>query len=151
MMSGQELWTLVQHGWIPRGLVLGLCVYHVAHLSFRQTLQTAGQNTELGVYTEAVYDAREIAMARMQYEAQVLAADGVVGVNVQEASWIWGGARDRVPGAGHRGEPDRDRIRPGCPDLHPPVDDLTRPVAAPGTPPAPSRRALTVRPPSRPA
>jgi|NGEPerStandDraft_6_1074524.scaffolds.fasta_scaffold45682_1 uncharacterized protein YbjQ (UPF0145 family) len=90
MLSGQELWTLVQHGWIPRGLVLGLCVYHVAHLSFRQTLQAAGQNTELGVYTEAVYDAREIAMSRMQYEAQVLAADGVVGVNVQEASWIWG-------------------------------------------------------------
>ena len=90
MMSGQELWTLRQHGWIPRGLVLGLCVYHVAHLSFRQALQAAGQNTELGTYTEAVYDAREIAMARMQYEAQLLGADGVVGVDVQEASWIWG-------------------------------------------------------------
>ena len=90
MMSGQELWTLLQHGWVPRGLVLGLCVYHVAHLSFRQALQVSGQNTELGIYTEAVYDAREIAMARMQYEAQLLGADGVVGVNVQEASWIWG-------------------------------------------------------------
>ena len=90
MLSGQDVWTLVQHGWIPRGMVLGLCVYHIAHLSFRQTLQTAGQNKELGVYTEAVYDAREIAMARMQYEAQLLGGDGVVGVDVQEASWIWG-------------------------------------------------------------
>jgi uncharacterized protein YbjQ (UPF0145 family) len=89
-LSGQDFWTLIQHGWAPRAMVLGTCVYHVAHMSFRQVLQAAGQNTELGVYSQAVYDAREIAMARLQYEAQQVGADGVVGVTVSEDDWIWG-------------------------------------------------------------
>ncbi|GAA2057096.1 heavy metal-binding domain-containing protein [Catenulispora yoronensis] len=89
-LSGQDFWTLWQHGWVPRALVLGTCVYHVAHLTFRQMLQAAGQNTELGTYTQAVYDAREIAMARMQYEGTQVGADGVVGVTVREDDWVWG-------------------------------------------------------------
>jgi uncharacterized protein YbjQ (UPF0145 family) len=89
-LSGQDFWTLLQHGWVPRAMVLGTCVYHVAHMSFRQVLQMSGQNTELGVYTQAVYDAREIAMARLQYEGQQVGADGVVGVSVYEDAWIWG-------------------------------------------------------------
>lgn len=89
-LSGQDFWTLWQHGWVPRALVLGTCVYHVAHLTFRQTLQASGQNTELGTYTQAVYDAREIAMARMQYEGSQVGADGIVGVEVRENDWVWG-------------------------------------------------------------
>jgi uncharacterized protein YbjQ (UPF0145 family) len=89
-LSGQDFWTLWQHGWVPRALVLGTCVYHVAHLTFRQTLQTFGQNTELGTYTQAVYDAREIAMTRMQYEGRQVEADGIVGVSISESDWVWG-------------------------------------------------------------
>ncbi|WP_433174564.1 heavy metal-binding domain-containing protein [Actinoallomurus sp. CA-150999] len=89
-LSGQDFWTLIQHGWAPRAMVLGTCVYHVAHMSFRQVLQAAGQNTELGIYTQAIYDARELAMARLQYECQQVSGDGVVGVTVSEDDWIWG-------------------------------------------------------------
>lgn len=89
-LSGQDFWTLLQHGWAPRALVMGTCVYHIAHLSFRQVLQNAGQNTELGIYSQAVYDAREISMARMQYEGQQVGADGIVGVDISEDDWIWG-------------------------------------------------------------
>jgi uncharacterized protein YbjQ (UPF0145 family) len=89
-LSGQDFWTLWQHGWVPRAMVLGTCVYHVAHLSFRQMLQASGQNTELGSYTQAVYDAREIAMSRMQFEGNQVGADGIVGVSVQESDWVWG-------------------------------------------------------------
>jgi uncharacterized protein YbjQ (UPF0145 family) len=89
-LSGQDFWTLFQHGWAPRALVMGTCVYHVAHMSFRQVLQNLGANTELGIYTQAVYDAREISMARMQYEGQQVGANGVVGVSVTEDDWIWG-------------------------------------------------------------
>src|SRR5260221_1351565 len=89
-LSGQDFWTLWQHGWVPRALVLGTCVYHVSHLTFRQALQTFGQNMELGTYTQAVYDAREIAMARMQYEGNQVDADGIVGVSVSENDWVWG-------------------------------------------------------------
>src|SRR5581483_755743 len=37
-LSGQDFWTLWQHGWLPRRLVLGNCVYHIAHQTLRQTL-----------------------------------------------------------------------------------------------------------------
>jgi uncharacterized protein YbjQ (UPF0145 family) len=89
-LSGQDFWTLWQHGWVPRAMVLGTCVYHIAHLSFRQALQTFGQNAEMTSYSQAVYDARELAMSRMQYEGRQVGAQGVVGVTVSEDNWIWG-------------------------------------------------------------
>jgi uncharacterized protein YbjQ (UPF0145 family) len=89
-LSGQDFWTLWQHGWVPRAMVMGTCVYHVAHLSFRQALQQFGQNAEMASYSQAVYDAREIAMSRMQYEGRQVGAHGVVGVTVTESNWIWG-------------------------------------------------------------
>ena len=89
-LSGQDFWTLWHHGWVPRSLVLGTCVYHIAHMSFRQMLAQSGQNAELTLFSQAAYDAREIAMARMQYEGQQVGADGVVGVSVTESAWQWG-------------------------------------------------------------
>jgi uncharacterized protein YbjQ (UPF0145 family) len=89
-LSGQDFWTLWQHGWVPRALVLGTCVYHIAHMTFRQMLSNLGQNVELGNFTQAAYDAREIAMTRMQYEGEQVGADGIVGVTVDESAWGWG-------------------------------------------------------------
>jgi len=89
-LSGQDFWTLWHHGWVPRSLVLGTCVYHIAHMSFRQMLAQTGQNVELTLFSQAAYDAREIAMARMQYEGQQVGADGVVGVTIDESAWAWG-------------------------------------------------------------
>jgi uncharacterized protein YbjQ (UPF0145 family) len=88
-VSGQDFWTLWQHGWLPRRLVLGNCVYHVAHQTLRQTLSQVGQNAEMPQFTQALYDARELAMARMQYEGQQLGADGIVGTFVDDFRY-WG-------------------------------------------------------------
>jgi uncharacterized protein YbjQ (UPF0145 family) len=41
-------------------------------------------------YTQALYDARELAMERMQAEAQGAQAEGIVGVQIQERSHGWG-------------------------------------------------------------
>jgi hypothetical protein len=41
-------------------------------------------------YTQALYSARELAMQRMQTEAQALEAKGIVGVDLQEKSHGWG-------------------------------------------------------------
>ncbi|MBX9722040.1 MAG: heavy metal-binding domain-containing protein, partial [Candidatus Obscuribacterales bacterium] len=47
-------------------------------------------NTELTQYTQALYDSRELAMERMQHEAEQLGAKGIVGANVHERTHAWG-------------------------------------------------------------
>jgi uncharacterized protein YbjQ (UPF0145 family) len=88
-LSGQDFNVLLSMGYAPRGLVLGCCVYHVAHQTFRQAWKTSGQNVEMLNFTQALYDAREIAMERMQAEAKALGAEGIVGVRVEEKSHGW--------------------------------------------------------------
>jgi uncharacterized protein YbjQ (UPF0145 family) len=89
-LSGQDLWTLSRGGFAPVSFVLGTCVYHVAHESFRQMWKTVGQNSEMPNFTQATYDAREISLARMQAEAQRDGAQGIVGARIIEESHIWG-------------------------------------------------------------
>ena len=68
---------------------MGNCVYHVATRA--GTLgERIGRNVELPNYTQALYDARELAMERMQAEAEALEAEGIVGVQIDESSHGWG-------------------------------------------------------------
>jgi uncharacterized protein YbjQ (UPF0145 family) len=88
--SVQDFYKLVTStGYVPRELVLGNCVYHIAHQGFAQQMRTLGTNVELQNYTEAIYDARELAMARMQAEAETHGADGIVGMQIIEKTHIW--------------------------------------------------------------
>ena len=48
------------------------------------------QNVELTNFSQALYDAREIAMERMQEEASRAGAEGVVGVDLHEGNHGWG-------------------------------------------------------------
>jgi uncharacterized protein YbjQ (UPF0145 family) len=89
-LSGQDFWTLVQAGYAPLGLVMGTCVYHVGHRGAIQALGQTGRNTELANFTQALYEARELAMTRMQDEAEKLEAEGIVGVQLVEKSHFWG-------------------------------------------------------------
>jgi len=89
-LSGQDFWTIMQTGHVPLGLVMGNCVYHIAHRGLAQTVGSMGQNVELPNFTQALYEARELAMTRMQDEANRLAAAGIVGVRLEEKSHQWG-------------------------------------------------------------
>lgn len=89
-LSGQDFWTLLQTGARPVGLVMGSCVYSVAYRQLSVATQ-AWRSVELPVYTQAMYDARELAMARMQREAEDLRASGVVGVELSDNTHGWGG------------------------------------------------------------
>ena len=89
-LSGQDFWTLLRTGHRPVGMVMGSCVYHVAHRGMLQSLGQMGRNIELPNFTQALYDARELAMERMQTEAQELESEGIVGVQLQEKSHGWG-------------------------------------------------------------
>ena len=63
-------------GYAPLGMVMGTCVYHIAHQRFWQAMGNIGQNVEIPQFTEALYDARELAMSRMQAEAEALQRRG---------------------------------------------------------------------------
>jgi uncharacterized protein YbjQ (UPF0145 family) len=89
-LSGQDFWTLLHTGHRPVGMVMGSCVYHVAHRGMLQSMAQTGRNVELSNFTQALYDARELAMERMQAEAQEIGAEGIVGVDLQEKSHGWG-------------------------------------------------------------
>ena len=68
---------------------MGNCVYHVAHQTLGSWFSTVGTNCEMPNFTQALYDARELAMQRMQAEAEAVEAQGVVGVQLVEGNHGW--------------------------------------------------------------
>jgi uncharacterized protein YbjQ (UPF0145 family) len=69
----------------PLGLVLGSSIYHMG-------LQWSPQNKnqELTVLSQAMYQARSLAINRMEQEAETLQADGIVGVRFDINRYEWG-------------------------------------------------------------
>ena len=85
-LSGQDFWLLIRTGFRPVGFVMGNCVYYVPP----QLLQApVNHSKELHAYTHALYDARELAIERLQDEAEELDATGIVGVTISEQQHSW--------------------------------------------------------------
>ncbi len=110
-LSGQDLYLLLRAGYQPVGLAFGACVYHVAHQGLSTWLGQARANVELANYTAALYEARELAMARMQEEVRGTGAQGIVAMRIDQASHIWGshvieflaiGTSISLPRSGHQ-------------------------------------------------
>ncbi|HME01450.1 MAG TPA: YbjQ family protein, partial [Solirubrobacteraceae bacterium] len=77
---------LVRHaGFQPLGLVIGSSIYHIGY----QQAQWK-QSQEMNVLSQAMYEARELAMTRMEEEADQLGADGIVGVRLTIGRYDWG-------------------------------------------------------------
>src|SRR6202165_2797783 len=76
-LSVSEYALLGEAGFEPLGFVIGSSIYHVGLQVGRWS-----QNQELQVLSQAMYNARELAMARMRAEADHLGADGIVGVEL---------------------------------------------------------------------
>src|ERR1700722_2083665 len=83
-LSVNEFLLVKDAGFHPLGFVMGSSIYHIG-------LQTRkwGQSQELTKLTEAMYTARELAMTRMEEEAQELGADVVVGVRLDVNYYEW--------------------------------------------------------------
>jgi uncharacterized protein YbjQ (UPF0145 family) len=88
-LTGQDFYTLLSAGYRPLSLVMGTCVYHVAHQGLGGWFKRVGRNAEMPNFTQALYDARELAMERMQTEAEGVEAEGIVGVQLHEGSHGW--------------------------------------------------------------
>src|SRR6185312_7930116 len=84
-LSINEFLLVKQAGFEPLGLVLGSSIYHIG---FQQA--NWSRNQEMGVLTQAMYHARELAMTRMEEEADQLGADGVIGVRLDVGRYEWG-------------------------------------------------------------
>jgi uncharacterized protein YbjQ (UPF0145 family) len=89
-LSAQDFFRLIAAGAVPVAFVLGTCVYHIAHQSAMQALRQTGQNQEMIQFTQGVYEARELALARMQAEATQSRSSGIVGVSVAVSNHVWG-------------------------------------------------------------
>src|ERR1700752_2452644 len=89
-LSAQDFFRLLAAGAVPVAFVLGTCVYHIAHQGVLQSLRQAGQNQEMLQFTQGVYEARELALARMQAEAAQARSSGIVGVSVDVKNHVWG-------------------------------------------------------------
>lgn len=89
-LSGQEFSVLVDGGYEPVNVVMGVCVYHIARKSLRTWARDLRTTAELSNYTAALYEAREMAMRRLQAEALASGGDGVVGVTTSQRSHTWG-------------------------------------------------------------
>jgi uncharacterized protein YbjQ (UPF0145 family) len=122
-LSGQDFWTLVQAGYAPLGMVMGSCVYHIAHQRFWQAMGNVGQNAEIPQFTEALYDARELAMSRMQAEAEALSAEGIVGVHLLSLPHRRGGHTTELFAIGTPVRPLRDEHVIDRPQLVLPLSD----------------------------
>jgi uncharacterized protein YbjQ (UPF0145 family) len=85
-LSGQDFWMLIRTGFRPVGFVMGNCVYYVPPRLLYASARTSG---ELHEYTHALYDARELAIERLQDEAEDLDATGIVGVTMAEEQHSW--------------------------------------------------------------
>jgi uncharacterized protein YbjQ (UPF0145 family) len=122
-LSGQDFWTLLQAGYAPLGMTMGSCVYHVAHQRFWQAIGNTGQNVEIPQFTEALYDARELAMSRMQAEAEALSAEGIVGVQLLSLPHRWGGHTTEFFAIGTAVRPLREDHTIATPSLVLPLTD----------------------------
>ena len=85
-LSVNEFLLVKAAGFDPLGLVIGSSIYHVGYQRGSWT-----QNQEMQVLSQAMYEARELAMTRMEEEADQLGADGVVGVRLDVTRHEWGG------------------------------------------------------------
>jgi uncharacterized protein YbjQ (UPF0145 family) len=89
-LSAQDFFRLLTAGAVPVAFVLGTSVYHIAHQGVVQSMSQVGQNQEMLQFTQGVYEARELALTRMQVEAAAAQSSGIVGVDVAVNNHVWG-------------------------------------------------------------
>jgi uncharacterized protein YbjQ (UPF0145 family) len=85
-LSVNEYYLLEQAGFEPLGFVMGSSFFHIG---IQWTIMPF-QNYELDVLTQALYHARSYAMDRIEEEAALLDADGIVGVRLEVGQHTWG-------------------------------------------------------------
>ena len=84
-LSVNELALAATEGVRPLGQVMGSTVYHVGW-----QFTPLYRSTELTALSHAQYHARLLAISRLQQEARLLGAHGVIGVHLERQAYTWG-------------------------------------------------------------
>ena len=79
-MTNEELWNLVNIGYLPIKLVMGVSVYSLGLASGIGAFFKSLVGGKIDTLTEMLYEARQKAFERIQLDAQNCGADEVVGV-----------------------------------------------------------------------
>lgn len=82
-MTNEEMWNLVNIGYLPIRLVMGVSVYSLGLVSGITSSLKSLIGGQIDTLTELLYEAREKALARIEEDAEKCGADEVVGVKTR--------------------------------------------------------------------
>jgi len=83
-LSGEDFWALLQAGYEPLGLAMGYSSYYTFPFGFpyvRGAIWSYG-NQELPAFSQCVYNARHLAMQRLESDLRGLGAAGITDVRI---------------------------------------------------------------------
>jgi uncharacterized protein YbjQ (UPF0145 family) len=109
-LTNEELWNLVNIGYMPIRLVMGVSVYSLGLASGITSSLKSMVGGQIESLTELLYEAREKALARIEDDADSCGADEVVGVKTRVYDlggglvefMVMGTAVKKIPGIGTR-------------------------------------------------
>lgn len=81
-MTNEEMWNMINIGYMPIRLVMGVSVYSLGLVGGIKSLFKSMVRGEVNVLTSLLYEAREKALDRIQLDAKRHGADEVVGVKI---------------------------------------------------------------------
>jgi uncharacterized protein YbjQ (UPF0145 family) len=79
-LTNEEMWNLVNMGYMPLKLVLGTAVYSLGVVGGIKAMLSSFSRGEVNELTTLIYDAREHAIGLIRDEAGAIGADDVVGI-----------------------------------------------------------------------
>jgi uncharacterized protein YbjQ (UPF0145 family) len=82
-MTNEEMWNMVNIGYLPTQLVMGVSVYSLGFAGGIMSILRSIAGGEVAGLTEILYEAREKALARIQADAIKCGADEVIGVKTR--------------------------------------------------------------------
>lgn len=79
-LTNEEMWNMVNMGYVPIQLVLGVSVYSLGLVGGVTAMFKSLGRGEINELTTLIYEARENAIARIAQDAAACGADDVVGI-----------------------------------------------------------------------
>lgn len=79
-LTNEEMWNLINMGYMPLQLVMGVSVYSLGLVGGVTAALKGFSRGEINELTTLIYEARENAIAKIAADAQACGADDVVGI-----------------------------------------------------------------------